>query len=74
MDLSYTVSRSEKRKKLTITVERDRTIVVHAPAHASDEAIKRIVQSKKALDLRKNQITSKVSGATLIPRQRAGER
>jgi len=47
MDLSYTVRRSEKRKKLTITVERDRTIVVHAPAHASDEAIKRIVQSKK---------------------------
>lgn len=47
MDLSYTVRRSEKRKKLTITVERDRTIVVHAPAHTSDEAIERIVQSKK---------------------------
>jgi len=47
MDLSYTVRRSEKRKKLAITVERDRTVVVHAPAHASDETIERIVQSRR---------------------------
>jgi len=47
MDLSYTVRRSEKRKKLAITVERDRTVVVHAPSHASDETIERIVQSRR---------------------------
>jgi len=47
MDLSYTVRRSEKRKKLTITVERDRTVVVHAPSHASDETIERIVESRR---------------------------
>ncbi|MBF0260069.1 MAG: M48 family metallopeptidase, partial [Desulfamplus sp.] len=34
-------------KKLTITVERDRSVVVHAPASASDESIKRAVESKK---------------------------
>jgi predicted metal-dependent hydrolase len=47
MDLSYTVQRSEKRKKLTITVERDRTVVVHAPSHASDDTIERVVESKR---------------------------
>jgi len=47
MELVYTIKRSEKRRKLTITVERDRTVVVHAPADASSEAIKRIVESKR---------------------------
>lgn len=31
MDLNYKIVRSTKRKKLTISVERDRSIVVHAP-------------------------------------------
>jgi len=47
MNLSYTTVRSAKRKKLTITVERDSSIVVHAPAHATDEAIDRVVQAKR---------------------------
>ena len=47
MDFSYKVRRSEKRKKLTITVERDRNVIVHAPSHASDETIERIVESKR---------------------------
>jgi predicted metal-dependent hydrolase len=47
MDLSYEIVRSPRRKKLTITVERDRSIVVHAPASASDEAIRKVVESKR---------------------------
>jgi len=47
MNLSYTIVRSAKRKNLTLTVERDSTIVVQAPEHATDEAIDRVVQAKK---------------------------
>jgi predicted metal-dependent hydrolase len=47
VDLAYTVQRSEKRRKLTIAVERDRSVVVHAPAGATDEAIRRVVESKR---------------------------
>lgn len=47
MELSYTVRRSERRKKLTITVERDRTVVVHAPSHASDRIIEQVVESRR---------------------------
>lgn len=47
MDLSYSVQRSAKRKTLTITVERDRRVVVHAPSNASDEAIQRVVESRR---------------------------
>ena len=47
MNLSYTIVRSAARKKLSITVERDSTIVVKAPQGATDEAIERAVQSKR---------------------------
>lgn len=47
MELEYTIKRSSARRKLTITVERDRSVVVHAPAAASDEAIRRVVESKR---------------------------
>ena len=47
MDIAYSVKRSSRRKKVTITVERDREVVVHAPDHATDEAIARIVESKR---------------------------
>ncbi len=47
MDLSYTIKRSAKRRKLTITVERDRSVVVHAPAATSEEKIHEIVESKR---------------------------
>jgi len=46
MDLSYTTKRSPRRRRLTITVERDRSIVVHAPDGISDEQIRRVVESK----------------------------
>ena len=47
MDLNYQIVRSPRRKKLTISVERDRSIVVHAPETATDEAIRRVVESKR---------------------------
>lgn len=47
MNLIYTTVRSAKRKKLTLTVERDSTIVVNAPEGTSDEMIARVVESKR---------------------------
>lgn len=47
MEPTYTIKRSAKRRKLTITVERDRSVVVHAPEALSDERIREIVESKK---------------------------
>ena len=47
MELVYTIQRSAKRRKLSITVERDRRVVVHAPEGASDEKIRQVVESKR---------------------------
>ncbi len=47
MELKYTIKRSVKRRKLTITVERDRSVIVHAPEGISDEKIEQIVASKR---------------------------
>ncbi|MBC8509586.1 MAG: M48 family metallopeptidase [Chloroflexi bacterium] len=47
MDLNYTIVRSPKRRKLTITVERDRSVVVHAPEKTSDAKIRQVVESKR---------------------------
>lgn len=48
MKLDYTIKRSAKRRKLTITVERDRSVVVHAPAGTSVETIEEVVRAKRA--------------------------
>ena len=45
--MSYTIRRSSKRRKLTITVERDRSVVVHAPESTPEEMIREIVESKR---------------------------
>ena len=47
MELKYTIKRSGKRRKLTITVERDRSVVVHAPSDLSEKTIQRVVESKR---------------------------
>ncbi len=47
MELHYTIQRSAKRRKLTISVERDRSIVVHAPEEISEEKIRQVVESKR---------------------------
>lgn len=48
MNLEYKIERSSKRKRLTISVERDRSIIVNAPTSTSEEKIAAIVASKKA--------------------------
>ena len=47
MDFNYDVRRSPRRRKLTITVERDRSVVVHAPADTPVEKIHQIVTTKR---------------------------
>ena len=47
MKLEYTIKKSARRRKLTITVERDRRVVVHAPVRISDETIQKVVESKR---------------------------
>jgi hypothetical protein len=47
MDFEYTIVRSPRRKKLTITVERDRSVVVHAPESTPDEKIHQVVKAKR---------------------------
>ena len=47
MNLVYTIKRSDKRKKLTITVERDRSVVVNAPVNTSDDKVHEIIESKR---------------------------
>jgi predicted metal-dependent hydrolase len=47
MDLAYTIQKSAKRRTLTVTVERDRRVIVHAPVGAADETIHRVVESRR---------------------------
>ncbi len=47
MVLAYTIKRSAKRRKLTITVERDCSVVVHAPEGMSEDKIRQVVESKR---------------------------
>ncbi len=47
MDLEYTIVRSPRRRKLTITVERDRSVVVHAPSSTAEEKIRQVVEAKR---------------------------
>jgi len=47
MELTYSIRRSAKRRRLTITVERDRSVIVHAPTGTSDETIRQAVESKR---------------------------
>jgi len=45
--ITYSIKRSARRRTLTITVERDRSVVVHAPTGVSDEKIRAIVEAKR---------------------------
>jgi predicted metal-dependent hydrolase len=47
IELEYQTVPSPKRKKLTITVERDRTIIVHAPQGTSEEEVRRVMDAKR---------------------------
>jgi predicted metal-dependent hydrolase len=62
MELFYTIKRSPRRKKLTITVERDRRVVVHAPAKTSEEKIRSIVESRRQWIYEKTRHAQKYTG------------
>lgn len=47
MEIDYKICRSDTRRKLTITVERDRSVVVHAPIGVSEEKIRDVLESKR---------------------------
>lgn len=47
MELDYSIIYSARRKKLTITVERDKSVIVRAPEGTSQQKIKHIIESKK---------------------------
>ncbi len=46
-ELDYQIVRSRKRKTLTITVERDRSVVVHAPERTPEHEVHRVVDEKR---------------------------
>jgi predicted metal-dependent hydrolase len=46
-DLDYAIVRSPRRKTLTITVERDGTVVVRAPEAMSDEDVRSYIEAKR---------------------------
>jgi predicted metal-dependent hydrolase len=52
-NLTYNIVRSAKRRKLTITVERDRAIEVSAPVNLSDDEIARVIDTKRQWILEK---------------------
>jgi predicted metal-dependent hydrolase len=52
-NFSYDIVRSPKRRKLRITVERDRAVVVRAPVNATDGEIARVVNAKRQWILEK---------------------
>jgi len=59
MELVYTINRSSRRKQLTITVERDRSVIVHAPEFTSEEKIRAVVESKRQWILKKTRHAQK---------------
>ncbi len=67
MDLEYSIKRSSKRKRLSITVERDRQVVVHAPERISDERIEDLVESKRQWIYEKVSHPQKYRGPTHPP-------
>lgn len=62
MELVYKIKRSAKRKQLTITVERDRSVIVHAPLSTSEEKIREIVESRRQWIYEKTKHSQKYRG------------
>lgn len=60
MDIQYTVKYSD-RKTVTITIERDRSVIVHAPKNTSAETIGNLIEKKKQL------IFNKINGPNKYP-------
>jgi predicted metal-dependent hydrolase len=52
-ELNYSIVRSPKRKTLTISVERDRSVVIRAPQEMPDDEVRRLVDAKRQWVLEK---------------------
>lgn len=72
MELNYTVIYA-KRKTLTVTVERDRSVVVRAPEGTSPEKIRQAVESKKLWLYEKTRHPQKYKANTLPKEFVSGE-
>jgi len=66
-ELNYTVVRSPRRKKLTITVERDRTVMVHVPREMPEAEVHRLVDAKRQWILAKLRDPQKYKDRTHPP-------
>jgi predicted metal-dependent hydrolase len=67
VDLDYSIIRSPRRRKLTITVERDRRILVHAPEGLSEQRIRDLVDSKRQWLFEKTRHPQKYEGTPPPP-------
>lgn len=47
MEIEYEIIRSSKRKKVTLTVERDRSVIVHVPLGMTEDEVRQIVAAKR---------------------------
>ena len=65
MDISYRTVFSEKRKSISLVVERDKQIIVHAPLNTPDDTIEKAVNSKKFWLYKKLNYTKKETTNTL---------
>ena len=66
MELNFTVIYSQ-RKKLAITVERDRSVVVHAPIGTDPSKISQVVESRKQWIYEKTRHAQKYEGPPTAP-------
>jgi len=66
-ELNYTIVRSPKRKTLTITVERDRAVVVHAPQEMPEPEVHRHMDAKRQWVLEKLRHPQKYEDRTHPP-------
>lgn len=65
--LDYSIVRSPNRKKMTITVERDKTVKVLVPEGTADETVRRIVETKRQWLLAKLGHPQKYQGLAHAP-------
>jgi len=65
MEISYKTVFSEKRKTISLIVERDKQIIVHAPLNTAHETIEKAVKSKKFWLYKKLNYTKKETANTL---------
>jgi predicted metal-dependent hydrolase len=73
MELDYQIVRSPKRKTLTISVERDRSIIIHAPEGTSEEEVRRVVDAQASVDIDETQPPAEISRSPAPARQGSGE-